>query len=246
MPIRIREMMAALSEHKHIFNISFTGGELFLIPNIVDACREITKRHFVGFTTNLVTGRIRELNDAVNPHAISFIVASFHPEEFEKVYAVNMFVDNYLRFWHKGVKITAKAVAYPKFKDKLLKYQKTLSIKGVNLAFSPFIGELEGKKYPDSYSDEELRDFCLNPSIKQFTNNLGKPCNAGYNAASIGINGDITSCSNIPEKLGNIYTGFKFNSRMKTCPNAFCDCPLKDYDKELFEQAQIKSMLPQK
>lgn len=58
--IDIPAFVKMLDRTRKIFKITSTGGEPFLVPNLVEACEKITQRHYISFNTNLVTGEIRK------------------------------------------------------------------------------------------------------------------------------------------------------------------------------------------
>jgi hypothetical protein len=128
-------------------------------------------------------------------------------------------------------------VAYPPLIEKAEKYKIFFQEKGITINFSPFLGYYNGKHYPESYRDEELRVFGLDHTSRAQFNLRGKICNAGYNVAIVSSAGAINICHQIQEKIGDIYKEIKFKDELVTCPFDFCSCPLKIYDSYLFERA---------
>jgi hypothetical protein len=118
-------------------------------------------------------------------------------------------------------------------------YRKFFNGRGIKISFGVFKGEYQGKIYPESYTDEEIKCFGLNQeSAKKIFRQKGKPCNAGYNVAFAGPDGLITPCADIPEEhLGHMFGKFQFQADIRKCPVDICGCPLNEYDKHLFKLA---------
>jgi hypothetical protein len=123
-------------------------------------------------------------------------------------------------------------------KSELGYYRELFANRGVEISFDAFKGEYHGKTYPASYTDEEITLFGLdqNTARNQFQQK-GKLCNAGYNVVFAGPEGLITPCMDIPEPLGHMYGGFRFQTEIMKCPVEICSCPFNEYDKPLFRLA---------
>jgi len=236
--INIPALIKTLDKTKKIFRIGFTGdGEPFLVPNIIEACVQITKRHFVSFTTNLTTSNIKEFAEKIKPEKTLVIAAAVHIKELERLNLLDRYVNNFIICQKKGFHIVAVVVAYPPLFNEVEKYRQFFREKGITIKFIPFFGAYKGKSYPSSYTPEELRVFNVDPLlIKQF-HQQGKLCNAGYNAGVVSSIGIIRPCQKIHEEIGNIYNNIEFKDELITCPFSFCECPLKLWDSYLFERA---------
>jgi MoaA/NifB/PqqE/SkfB family radical SAM enzyme len=235
--IDIPALIQTLDKTDKVFWINFTGGgEPFLTPNIVEACIEITKKHYISFNTNLTSTNIREFAEKINPKKVRYIFASLHIKELEKLGLMDRYVNNYLMCREKGFHIDAIEIAYPSMLNEVKKYKEFFKRKKIDIKFFPFIGEYKNKKYPESYTTEEIKMFGLEKS-KNIFNHRGEFCNAGYNAGTVLTNGDIIRCFSIPEKLGNVYKEIKFKEKLIRCPMEFCGCPMKSFDKSLFAKA---------
>jgi len=57
----------ALNKADKVFRVGLTAGEPFLVPNIVDACAEITEKHFLSINTNLISDKIEDFAERINP-----------------------------------------------------------------------------------------------------------------------------------------------------------------------------------
>jgi MoaA/NifB/PqqE/SkfB family radical SAM enzyme len=235
--INISALKNTLNNSNKIYRIDFTGGEPFLAPNIVEACIELTKKHFIGLTTNLTSKKVKEFAEKINPERVFFIVASCHIKELERLNLLSRYIHNFLLCKNRGFEIYAWEVGYPPLLKEVDKYKNFFLEKGIDLAFRPYIGGYKGKFYPDSYSEKELKIFGLTETdINQFYQ-YGKLCNVGYNVGVIHPNGDITYCFQISKSLGNIFEGIKFKDKLIRCPFKFCNCPVNMYDLPLFRKA---------
>ena len=234
--INIPALIHTLNKTNTTFRISFTGGEPFLTPNIIEACIEITKQHYIAFNTNLTATRFKEFGANINPERVIHITASVHIAELETYNLTYRFIDNYVVLREKGFSIDAIEVGHPSLLNHVQKYKDAFKRKGLDIAFGPFVGEYEGRQYPDSYTQEEIHIFDLKDTPNIFSQK-GTLCNAGYNVGIVLPNGDVVNCSPISEKIGNIYEDIKFKDQLIICPVEVCGCPLKCYDKSLFEKA---------
>jgi len=236
-PINICALIKSLDRTNKTFRVGFAGGEPFLVPNLIEACVEITKKHFISLNTNLVTGKVEEFAEKISPARTLHIVASLHINELERYHLVNRYLNNFLKYQKKGFNIIAEAVAYPSLLDKAAKYKIFFQEKGIAVNFSSFLGDYHGKKYPESYSDEELQVFGLDKCCRLQNHLRGKACNVGYNVALVLPTGVIDLCHQVHQEIGNIYKNIKFSHKLITCPFDFCNCPLNIYDPYLFEKA---------
>lgn len=248
--IDIFPLMATLEKANKVFNISFTGGgEPFLVPNLVEACIEITKKHYVSFDTNLTSTQIKRFAETVPPDRVTRILASAHIKELERRKLLITYINHFLLLKEKGFDIGAKAVAYPPLFREVEKYRQFFKENNIELEFVSFFGNYGGKEYPFSYTRDELEVFGLSQlnDIKEL--GLGQPhrvryrhqkiCNAGYNIGEIVGGGDIYICNYIKSGIGHIYEGIKFRKSVIICPfKSFCRCAFYRMDAYLFERAR--------
>jgi len=236
--INISAIKKTLNDSNKIYRINFTGGEPFLTPNIVEACIELTKKHFIAFNTNLTSKKVEEFAEKVNPGRVLFVVASCHTKELERTNLLSRYIHNFLLCKNRGFPIYAVEVGYPPLLKEVDKYKKFFLEKGIDLTFCPFIGMYKGKFYPDAYSEKELKKLGLTKKDIDIFYQYGKLCNAGYNVGVIHPNGDISYCFAIHKSIGNIYEGIKFNDKLIWCPFKFCQCPLNMYEPYLLRKAR--------
>jgi organic radical activating enzyme len=237
--INIPALMDALDKTGRIFRVSFTGGEPFLVPNFIEACVEIAKKHYLSFNTNLVSAKIKLFCDKVDSGRVVQIHASAHIKELERLGLVDAYITNFLICKQRGINIAACEVGYPAILGEIDKYRTFFRQRGIELVFGPFCGEYNGKVYPQSYTKGEIAAFGFDKpsglSVKYFYQK-GQLCNAGYNVGIVDRFGNVRSCFS-GTVIGKIYGRIKFRDKLIRCRLPFCGCPLKEYDRHLFEKA---------
>jgi len=238
--IGIDKLLTTLDKTGRIFRISFTGGEPFLVPNFIEACEAITQRHFISINTHLSSNKITEFANCISPERVLFIQASLHFAELERKNLMNKYIHNYQLLKKLKFNIFAEAVAYPPIIKKLDYYRNYIANEEIDFTFGAFTGMYNGKKYPESYSENELKIFNLNKNEQNKFYQKGNICNAGYSVFAAFSNGNVFPCFQIKEKVGNIYTGIKFSESPITCPAKYCGCPLNVYDEYLFGKLQFE------
>jgi MoaA/NifB/PqqE/SkfB family radical SAM enzyme len=234
--IDVEKLLHTLDKTEKTFRISFTGGEPFLIPNIIEACREITKQHYVSFNTNLVLNRVREFSNTVDPDRVLNVHASLHFEELLSKSLINKFVKHFQLLEHLGFNVYAEAVAHPRILAKVDEYKSIMQREKIPYTYAPFYGLYGDRTYPESYTTEEKELFGLTEEHIDAYAQKGNLCNAGFNAAVISPKGNISPCFQISESLGNIYSEFSFEQQSTICPAQKCGCPLNYYDTYLYKK----------
>ena len=227
-----------LNDSNKIYKINLTGGEPFLAPNIVEACIELTKKHFISFNTNLTPKNVKEFAEKIDPERVLSIDAACHIKELERRNLLSRYIDNFLLCKNRGFNIRAIEVGYPPLLKESDKYIKFFLEQGIDLTYSPYFGSYKGKSYPDSYSEKELKILGLTKKdINDWFHQYGKLCNAGYNVGIILPSGDMRYCIAINKSFGNVYKGIKFKDKLIRCPVNLCNCPMNIYDPYLFRKA---------
>lgn len=232
--IDIKRLMSALNATGKVFRISFTGGEPFLVPNIIKAVKAITENHYVSFNTNLITGKIKDFAREIDPARIVRIHASFHIEELKTKENLYRYIGNFQLLEEKGFPLHAEAVAFPRYYNIADEIRQYLLEHEIYLHFGPYLGMFEGKKYPEAYTKKELLKFALPYENRVLFNQSGAFCNAGYNAFVASPKGNLNPCFQFKESSGNIYEKIIFNDSIKVCPHKQCGCPLNVYDERLY------------
>jgi len=175
--------------------ISITGGEPFLYPEFNNLIKELSQFHLIEIVTNL-SCEIEEFLKLVNIDNVE-IRPSFHPlfADFDE------FLKKFLYIKKLKPHQEVSYVAWPPqikdikfYQDKFLKY-------GISMFLQPFYGEYNGKRYPDSYTEDQLKviyPFLGNRGGKTFevknTNTKGKICLSGVIYAVIQPNNKIFQC----------------------------------------------------
>ncbi|MEM7167636.1 MAG: AGE family epimerase/isomerase [Planctomycetota bacterium] len=235
----IDPFVRSLDDTGQIFKVIFTGGgEPFLTPNIVELCQALTKRHYVGFTTNLtVRPRIEEFAQSIDPRRVTSIHASVHLEELERKNAIESFATSYRLLEDRDFPIQAKLVSHPTLASRADEIRDRFATLGVDVIFLSFIGEHEGKQYPRDYSGAAREAFRLADSPAPFSPK-GQLCNAGYNVAMVDPQGKVRVCGEISDSLGDLDSGFQFRKQPMICPMESCRCPYFTFDHHLISLAR--------
>jgi MoaA/NifB/PqqE/SkfB family radical SAM enzyme len=158
-PIQIEKMMAAFDRSGLTYRVSFTGGgEPFAVPNLVEACVEITRNHYISLNTNLVRDMQRFAQE-VDPSKVVSIIASLHLRELERTKNIDRYIKNFVACRDAGMPIYATAVGIPSIIPDLPRYREIFGAAGIEIGFATYMGPYDGKAYPDGYTDEELAAF---------------------------------------------------------------------------------------
>lgn len=239
--INIPALMKTLEKQNKIFNICFSGGgEQFLVPNFIEACEEITKKHYISLFTNL-TLKIPEFCEKIDPKKVVYIAASLHIKQLESLGLIDRYINNFLLCKEKGFTMYAIEVAWPDMQKEVKKYEDFFRTKEIEIIFTQFMGKYNGKEYPKSYTKENLRAFSLTKKSKQFYSQQGNICNIGYNVASVNSQGDVRTCLKIkPSSIGSVYKNIGFKDYLIRCPFKTCSCPISIANPYTFEKAYAK------
>jgi MoaA/NifB/PqqE/SkfB family radical SAM enzyme len=241
-PIDIARLLKTLDQTGLIFRISFTGGEPFLVPNLVEACEAIAQKHFLSFNTNLTSPRIPEFANRISPDRVVLLHASLHIQELQARSLTERYIRNYRICQEAGFPMMAVQVGYPPLLRDVESYRKFFGQRGVPIRFYTFEGEYEGRSYPDAYSKEEADVFGFDHSVVGRFHTHGFLCNAGYNVGIVSLDGGIHPCFKlIHSDLGHIYSRIEFFKHLTPCPFDFCGCPMHEYDPMLYQVARSKA-----
>ncbi len=241
-PIDVPSLVSALDRSGRTVRLSFGGGgEPFLVPNLVEACQAVTRDHYISFTTNLISKNVPRFAQVIDPSRVVLLIASLHIKELERLRLVDRYVRHYRLCAERGFPISPDAIAYPPLRPEADRYREAFGRLGVPLKFSPFIGMHDGRFYPDSYTDEDIALFGLDPEVRTVYHSRKKLCNAGFNMGVVNQRGDVWPCWKIPEKLGSIGEGFAFRRDLIRCPFDFCGFPFTYFDPENFDRAVRES-----
>ena len=239
--INIKKALKTLEDSGKIYLLSFTGGEPFLVENLIEASQELSKDHYLSFFSNLTTNKISEFVDKINPKKVYEFIGSLHIEQLEKLNLIERYISNFLLLKNNGFNIKADLVAYPSLVEKIIDTRNFFSDKGIYINTIPFKGKYENRKYPESYTEKELEMFGMSydSDIKSFIyNQKEKICNAGYNCGVIHPDGSIYPCFENMKKIGNIKRYINFSNKLMKCPYDYCGCALNLFYPYLFDKAK--------
>lgn len=215
-------------------HIEIAGGEPFIYPEFFEFMDELLKYHTAGVMTNL-SGDINRIFNVISPgrlHRLK-IGASFHPmfTEYEE------FLEKILELRKKDMSVGVLYLSYPPQIPKIPYYRKEFADNDINFSVSTFWGVYEGKEYPDSYTEEELK--IINPALgnrvgekfqtKPFST-LGKKCNAGHLYGIIHPDGEVLPCGGGSWRGKNIIIGnifdedFILRDKPHICHSEYCPC----------------------
>lgn len=232
-----------------------TGGEPFLVPNIIDLCNGLQEGgHFVSMNTNMTlpVGRFAE---NVRSGNFLFINASVH-YPYRK-HHMDPFMRHFRQLRDKGFFVYATVVMIPAEFDEIVEFIKEYQHQGLILLPKLMRGIELGRRYPASYSEtqNEIMKQLVASAIDNMTaaekekfqiaceNNVsidnwwefdsksrcGTRCFDGTRYVRITERGDIVYCDG--KVLGNVKeTGFKKLDQA-------CQC--RYYDKALCTNKSI-------
>lgn len=177
-PIDVPALMRTLDGLKRkAVRLSFTGGgEPFAVPNITEACAEITKRHYISFNSNMLGIDAEEFIRAIDPRKLLFIQGSLHLKELERTHNIERFAQNVHACRRAGVQVYVTAVGIPSIIPEIPKFQAIFEKKGIPFTFAPFSGIYEERHYPDAYTETELAALGMAPQAARI-HKAGRPEN---------------------------------------------------------------------
>jgi MoaA/NifB/PqqE/SkfB family radical SAM enzyme len=220
-------------------HIMITGGEPSLYPNFTELIVELSKMHTVKITSQL-SGDMYTFARKVDPSRV-VLDMNFHPLETK----LEPFIRKVLTLKKYGFKGGVCYLAYPPQMDKISYYHEQFEKHGIGFALAAFWGEYQGRKYPESYSEEERKMIApFLGDVARVTYHLegrktkGKLCRAGHVYASIKADGKVTRCGPLSHKpIGNIFDpDFRMFDAPMPCEADVCPCDeyvwLVDEEKE--------------
>lgn len=232
--IDVISLIKTLDKSRLIYKIGLTGGEPMLVENIINVCLAVTQKHYIVINTNFVLPNANRFIKEINPDRVISLMASLHIEEAERTKSLERFISNSVEAVNRGFNFVATQVAHPALLNRVDELNSIFLDKKIPFKFDPFIGEFEGRIYPDSYTQNELKliNGIINvPKQAQF-------CNAGYNVAAVLVDGSIQSCMDIKNsQMGNIFKEITFNKRPIKCSVKKCHCAFYIFDDILYQRA---------
>ncbi|MBU1125375.1 MAG: radical SAM protein, partial [Candidatus Omnitrophica bacterium] len=207
--------------------IEIVGGEPFIYPNFIELVKKISAFHRVKVTTNL-SGDIERFVKEIDPARVTLDL-NFHV----------LFIDleTVLKKAHilndAGFNAGVCYLAYPPQMHKIKSLSERFARENIGFALAAFWGEYNGKKYPQSYTQQErdmMRPFLGDVDRIDFHldghSPKGKLCRAGQRYASIQADGKVVRCGPLGERaIGNITDdNFALLDRPMPCESDFCPC----------------------
>jgi len=183
-----------------VFSLECCGGEPTVHPQFPELVRLLASFGPVSFPSNNSQNPQRWL-----PHEYAkrlAIRSAIHPEaeaKFERYVANARYLNG------AGCKFDALFVAHPDRIAKIQFYRERLKAEGITFTPVSFIGEHNGKRYPNAYTKEEREQIGLEeesrywyhrlePHATRIRNFRGIPCLAGHKNMFLGRDGSVMRC----------------------------------------------------
>ena len=160
-PIDVDAVIRTLEATGKKYYVSLMGGEPFLVPNIVELVKELTRnKHYVGANTNLSAMDPRLWSEIDHSYLGNFHI-SLHAQPMERRRQTESFIRNYHAMVRSGFKnFYITAVAHPYLLARIDEYREFFGKEGISFKLIPMLeggGATGGKPYPESYTPEELK-----------------------------------------------------------------------------------------
>ncbi|MDD3836693.1 MAG: hypothetical protein PHG43_02525 [Phenylobacterium sp.] len=220
------------------------GGEFFISKVLVEGARKLAACDHVK-VLNLITNlsfhpqQYARILKGIPKEKVA-LVASYHPTEVKSADAWVAAAQELATYYD----LTTMSVAYPPALPKLREIKEKFAAVGVDHFIQPFIGEYEGKLYPQAYTEEEralIREVIYSRHDYEFLLNLKKPglCNAGFKYLFIDPYGLVKPCGGADHGriLGDLTASPKveFLDGPRPCPAAACQCDTENIQTKVFE-----------
>jgi MoaA/NifB/PqqE/SkfB family radical SAM enzyme len=207
--------------------IDITGGEPFIYPNFIQIVKQLSRMHTIKVTTNM-SGDIATFVKEIDPNRV-YLDLNFHPLFAD----IDALIKKALLLKTAGFRAGVCYLGYPPQMKQINEFKKHFEDAGINFALAAFWGEYAGKKYPESYTQQEIdliRPFL--GDIDRITYHLksaspkGKLCNAGHKYAVVQADGNIVRCGQLADKfIGSIFEeNFQLFDRPLPCEAENCPC----------------------
>ena len=220
------------------------GGEFFISKTLVEGARRLAAADHIQ-SINLITNlsfhpkQYARILHGIPKEKVA-LVASYHPTEIKNEDAWIAAAQELGTYYD----LTTMSVAYPPALRNLPEVKRKFAAAGVDHFIQPFIGEFEGKMYPNAYDDEEraiLREVIYSRHDHEFLLNLKKPglCNAGFKYLFVDPVGKVTQCGGFQEgqQLGDLAVSpeLAFFDGPRPCPAMVCQCDTENINTVAFE-----------
>jgi MoaA/NifB/PqqE/SkfB family radical SAM enzyme len=217
-------------------HVHIDSGEPSTYPGFFELAARMSKKHFIGITSNMSAPleRWKFLAENVDPARFD-IACSFHPQMSE--YAPFAEKVSYLK--GKGFEaMSVVYVAYPPNLAQMERCKERFASQGLIFQIQAFNGTYNGKSYPAAYSPDERRLMArMNGTLDEYYQtqleyqiNAKKPkgrlCRAGYIHAFVDQRGQVFRCTMDQQTvLGNLFDGtFLLYDEPRYCEVEHCQC----------------------
>lgn len=221
-------------------------GEFFANKVLVEGGRVLSNSDNcagVNLITNLSLS-IKQFEKIFEGYDISKVgvVASYHPTEIKDI---EDWIET-AKYMNEKVDFSIVVVAFPPILSELEDKVRLFHSLGIHVAVQGYIGEYEGKNYPEEYTEEQrqrIKTMTYSRHDFEFFINLKTPemCNAGYKSCFINaVTGDVLSCG-IPlmtdaKKIGNLVESpeVAFLTEPMRCSSPRCLCDTENINTVVF------------
>ncbi len=178
-----------------------------------------------------MSGDIEAFVKEIDPKKVNLDL-NFHPLFAD----IENFIKKTLLLKDAGFKAGVCYLAYPPQMARIDMFRKRFEENGINFALAAFWGEYRDKRYPESYTQEEIefiRPFL--GDIDRIIYHLkgespkGKLCNAGYKYAVIQADGKVIRCGQLADKIISNFLCEDFHLLDKAEPCEAEHCPCNEY-----------------
>jgi organic radical activating enzyme len=195
---RLRQLYEGFHEDLIITELECGGSEPTLHPQIREILELATEYGVLSMPTNNSLPPQRWIPSSGVERLM--VRAALHPQAESEL---DSFVDRLLFLKDAGADVSAIFVVHPIRVNDVSRYNEFFSSKGIVMSPTPFVGQYEGKKYPDNYTDQEKTVFAtqnnnswysrlvLDMNIRDFQ---GIPCLAGATSIFIDESGYLRRC----------------------------------------------------
>lgn len=212
--------------------VEITGGEPFIYPNFIELVKLLSSIHRVKITTNM-SGDIDTFVKEIDPKKV-YLDLNFHPLF---VPDLDIYIKKTLLLKDAGFKAGVCYLAYPPQMSKIDFFKRRFEEIGINFALAAFWGEYDGKRYPESYTEEEMefiRPFLgdIDRAIYHLKGESpkGKLCNAGYKYAVIQADGNVIRCGQLADGIISNLLDDDFHLLEGPKPCEADSCPCNEYN----------------
>jgi hypothetical protein len=220
------------------------GGEFFVSKVLVEGARRLAAADNVAII-NLITNLSFHPKQYARilagiPREKVAMVASYHPTEVKSEDGWIAAAQELSTYYD----LTTMSVAYPPALPNIRALKAKFAAAGLDHFVQPFIGEFEGRMYPQAYSAEELkvvRDVIYSRHDWEFLAMLKKPglCNAGFKYLFVDPMGLVKPCGGADHGriLGDLTQSpdITFLDGPRPCPASVCQCDTENINTLVFE-----------